>query len=397
MMNKLKTYFVKNKLKGDLQKCFRDAKIYKEVKGKNQMYKQYPKVRDIHIDLKDNVVRFVFTLPIGLNPEKVEKNKWVFVQMFSTDYTLHCQKNRKFILTVFANGFPPNNTFPFNVDEYKERAKKMCIPIITGKDEKGNMNIFDMLHNPHMLIMGETGSGKSVYLRSLITWLIIHLRERAEFVLADLKRSEFFLFRNIDNVRSVTNEPKEIMKELKRVDIEMTRRGDLFDAAEVANIEEYEEETGEKLPYIIVCIDEVALLKGDECMNWIERISCIGRSLGVMLILSLQRGDAKILDGQLKNNLTNRTVFRTADKVNSNIGLGSGTDADASTILKSHKGKFFFKSEGTTLLQAPWLEVKKAKELLAPFKNTPDLNKDVIVEQSDDFLSDFDLEGEDEE
>jgi DNA segregation ATPase FtsK/SpoIIIE, S-DNA-T family len=401
-MNKIKEYFIKHRLKGDLQKCFRDAKIYKEIKHKGNSYKNYPTIHDVKVDHEKEEVRFVFTIPVGLNPEMITKNEWVFVQMFSTAYTLDCRKNRRFTLVVYANGFPPLQAKPFDLAKYRLAALSYKIPLLTGYDDKDNMYIIDLLKDPHILVMGETGSGKSVYLRSVLTFLYFHLKDRAEFVLGDMKRSEFFLFRGLPTVTGVYHDANKLKAALKKVDAEMERRGDLFDAAEVPNISDYEEETGNKLSYIIVAIDEVALLKGDdEVMNYLERISCIGRSLGVILILSLQRGDAKVLDGQLKNNLTNRAVFRTADKINSSIGLGAGVEADASTISKTHKGEFYFKSEDLSLLHAPLLEVKDAKLLLEPEKTKkvkdpqPDLNAvREEIEPSYDELEGFELEEE---
>lgn len=367
-MKRVKEYFIRQRLKGDLMKCFKDARLYKEIKVKGNTYKKFPTIHDVKVDTESDVVRFVFTIPVGMNPEEITKNEWVFVQMFSTAYKLDCKKNRRFTLVVYANGFPPLEAKPFDLDSYRLAALGYKIPIITGYDSKGDVTFFDMISDPHILVMGETGSGKSVYLRSILTFLFFHLKDRVEFVLGDLKRSEFFLFRGLPTVTSLSHDANKLLAELKKVDKELHRRGDLFDAAEVPNITEYEEETGIKLPYIIVAVDEVALLKKHDCMEYLERISCTGRSAGIMLILSLQRGDATVLDGMLKINLTNRAVFRTADKINSTIGLGAGVDADASTILKSHKGEFYFKSEDVALLHAPLLEVKTAKALLAPFK-----------------------------
>jgi DNA segregation ATPase FtsK/SpoIIIE, S-DNA-T family len=368
-MNKIKEYYIKRRLKGDLLKCFKDAKLYKEIKHKGNSYKKYPTIREVNADFKKDIVRFVFTIPVGMNPETITKNEWVFVQMFSNSYTIDCRKNRRFTLTVYAKGFPPLTAIPFDLSAYRIAALEFRVPLLTGYDTKGNMKFVELLEDPHLLVMGETGSGKSVYLRSVLSFLYFKLGDRGEFILGDLKRSEFFLFRDLPTVRGVYHESVKLKAALKKVDEEMTRRGDLFDAAEVPNIKDYEKETGIKLPYLVVAIDEVALLKDDTAvMDYLERISSIGRSLGVILILSMQRADADVLDGKLKVNLTNRAIFRTADKINSNIGLGGGVDADASTIPKKHKGKFYFKSDDLTLLQAPLLEVDDAKALLAPHK-----------------------------
>ncbi|MGE1044295.1 FtsK/SpoIIIE domain-containing protein, partial [Bacillus wiedmannii] len=73
-------------------------------------------------------------------------------------------------------------------------------------------------------------------------------------------------------------------------------------------------------PYILLAIDEVAMLKDEkECMTTIEKISAVGRSLGVFLLLSMQRPDAKVLDGKLKLNMTVRMGFKCDSVINSNI------------------------------------------------------------------------------
>lgn len=368
-MKKIKEYYAKRRFKNELVKCFRDARIYKEIKHKDNTYKKYPKIHEVKADFEKEVVRFTFTIPVGMNPEMISKNEWVFVQMFSESYTIDCRKNRRFVLTVYAKGFPPLEKKPFDLEKYLSQPIGVQVPLLTGYNNKGEMFYVNLLDDPHLLVMGETGSGKSVYLRSVLCFLFFYLKDRVEFILGDMKRSEFFLFRNLPTVSGVYHDEKKLEQALKKAHDEMLRRGDLFDAAEVPNIKDYEKETGIKLPYIVVAVDEVALLKDNkDIMYYLERISCIGRSSGVILILSLQRADAKVLDGQLKINLTNRAVFRTADKINSNIGLGGGTEADASTIAKSHKGEFYFKSDDLTLLHAPLLEVDDAKALLAPFK-----------------------------
>ncbi|MGO4374741.1 hypothetical protein AB4Z21_29115, partial [Paenibacillus sp. MCAF20] len=179
---------------------------------------------------------------------------------------------------------------------------------------------------------------------------------------ADLKRSEFHVFRDI--AKSVDIESTQLYKTLLKLRKELRKRGDLLDAAGMANINDLPEK--ERPPYIVLAIDEVSLLKKEkDIMEIIEEISAIGRALGVFLILSLQRPDADVLDGKLKNNLTVRMAFRHSDEINSRISIGSG---EAAGIKQSEKGLMVHKLDGIRYVQAPHLKVEAAKKLLAPFK-----------------------------
>lgn len=121
-----------------------------------------------------------------------------------------------------------------------------------------------------------------------------------------------------------------------------------------------------KLPTIVVCIDEVILLKDKpKIMKIIESISCIGRSNGVYLMLSMQRGDAKSLGGQLKNNLTFKISGKQSDETNAKIsGLKQSVDLDtAGRMILSTQGK-------ERVIQVPYMDKKKAKGLLDSLKVT---------------------------
>jgi S-DNA-T family DNA segregation ATPase FtsK/SpoIIIE len=119
-------------------------------------------------------------------------------------------------------------------------------------------------------------------------------------------------------------------------------------------------------PTVILCIDEVALLKDDsEIMDRIEKIGVIGRALGVFLILAMQRPDADVLDGKLKQCLTVRVSFRQPDEINSRIALGNG---EAAKINIADKGMAVAFHEKLELVRAPMLSFKEARELLEPLK-----------------------------
>ncbi|SDO78536.1 FtsK/SpoIIIE domain-containing protein [Halobacillus aidingensis] len=375
-------YIKKNRLKN----AFRIGDIsYKRKKG-SKTFKSYPYIVDYRE--RKEAIEYVFKLPQGLNPEELMKKEYVFRQVFGQKYTLEGD-GLVYVLRVFVNDI--DQTFDFEWKDIGPYLSNASFPILAGKDALGKVHVYDMVTNPHLLIAGETGSGKSVTVRAIITSILLHMRTRVDLYLGDMKRSEFHLFRNVEGVKAVMTKKSDLLKCLTWLKGEMERRGDLLDAWEVEHIDEYNKLEGVTFEkYILLAIDEVALLKKEkDMMSIVEEISCIGRALGVYLILSMQRPDAKVLEGQLKNNLTVRYAFRHSDKINSDITLGRGTPHDASTISNSEKGRFIFRGDTTQTLQAPLLELKVARKLLEPYKktvNAKEVNEDLERESREAFM-----------
>jgi hypothetical protein len=146
---------------------------------------------------------------------------------------------------------------------------------------------------------------------------------------------------------------------------ETRKRGDLLDAHELSHITDLENPP----PHIILCIDEVALLRKEKAiMAIVEEISAISRALGIFLILSMQRPDAKLLEGALKNNLTVRMGFKCADLINSQI-IGT-PDSEKLKV----NGRMLLKLQGqgdVKEIQAPYLSLERAKEILHRYLKNP--------------------------
>jgi DNA segregation ATPase FtsK/SpoIIIE, S-DNA-T family len=356
-----KMMIAKMKARKELMKAFQLAGIYREHKYGNKTYFIFPKVHAVNFDFDEKKLVYVFTLPNGVNPDKVIENEWLFKQCFGNNIEIDGEL-KKFTIKVFVAEIP--RTVRYNYREILPHIEEMKLPIVVGKDLNAKMTAYDMANYPHLLLSGETGSGKSSLLRAILTTLI-QFKDETELrlILGDLKRSEFGIFRNCKCVDGVFIKPKDLLVALNEVRKEMKRRGDLLDKAELTHISELPE----KLPYIIVVVDEVALLKKDrEIMDILEEISSIGRSLGVFLILSMQRPDHRLLDGKLKNNLTVRISGRQSDANNSKI---AGTPG-AENIKMTDKGRMIFVLEKPKEVQAPLLDVNNAKKILADYKRS---------------------------
>ncbi|MEH7157494.1 FtsK/SpoIIIE domain-containing protein [Neobacillus drentensis] len=338
----------------NLFKAFRAGTIYKTFGNDDK--KIFPKIHSIRTT--DHSTEFVFTLPTGLNPDLLKKNYFAFQQVFGERIKLEGEFKR-FVLTQYQKG--ADKVLKFNTSEISELVTPYKLGIVCGKERTGQYVAFDLLKQPHILIAGETGSGKSTQLRSILTTMILTKKpSELQLYLGDCKKSEFHIFRKVEHVQCVLSNGKEIARMLKHIKKELDERSDLTETFEVSHIDDLPAE--QKRPYIVVCIDEFVMLRKDETiMDILTEIVAIGRTLGVFAILSMQRPNAQVLDTTIRANLTVSMGFKLRDKIEARIV----NTPDAEKIDVS--GHFIMNSDKLYDLQAPYLELEDAKRLLNPF------------------------------
>ncbi|WP_211746399.1 FtsK/SpoIIIE domain-containing protein [Paenibacillus sp. Marseille-Q4541] len=345
---------------GKLNTVLRMGSIYMSIQGyKGRQIKKYPSFSKKDIRIYLNRTEISFMLPIGLLPDEVYKKKDLFYQAFGSELEFELSKDkRRFFIKAYNQEV---KMFDYDKEKIAEAVKDIPLPIVVGNTQSG-LVVYNMVENPHLLITGETGSGKSIQLRSILTTLLTQCKDRVELYCADLKRTEFHIFKGVAN--DVVIEVDDLRKIVNNISSAMNHRGKLLNKYGLAHVDDLPEDVKPK--YIVFAIDEFVLLKKqNDIMNKLEEISSVGRALGVFLILSLQRADSTTMDGILKNNLTVRMAFRASSAVNSRIAIDSG---EASEIMNKEKGKFALSLDGIRFAQAPLLALDDAKAMLEPHK-----------------------------
>ncbi|MCI0768249.1 FtsK/SpoIIIE domain-containing protein [Bacillus sp. TL12] len=358
----IKEWIQKRTLKYRLTEVFRKAELYFEHQTRGGKIPIFPKIHDI--TSSKECVRYIFTIPNGLDPKKIEKKWFCFQQILGKNIAIEGDIKR-FVLNVFQSdaGLKQYN---YHYKKWQSLLERYRLPIVVGCDQFGKRIVYDMVdtNTPHLLVAGETGSGKSSMVRVILSTLIQCMSsDKLHLYLGDLKNSEFHFLRRVQHVKEVCMEEIKMKIMLNKVWQEVKERRKLLEEYEVDHIDEYNKlNVDEQKPYILVCIDEVAMLQDEkECMNKIEKISAVGRALGVFLMLSMQRPDARILDGKLKLNMTVRMGFKCDSVINSNIMGTPGAEE------LEQSGQMILKLNGFKKVQAPYLELSKAKEIVEPY------------------------------
>lgn len=201
-----------------------------------------------------------------------------------------------------------------------------ALRIALGVDTVGNDIIVDLTRMPHLLVAGSTGSGKSVALHTmLISLLCTHTPESMRLVLIDPKRLEFAPYADIAHLLfPIINTPAHALPALGWVVREMEKRYECMTEAGVRTIAEYNamahKEGLETLPFIVVCIDELAdlmMLAGKESEDLITRIAQMARAAGIHMIVATQRPSVDVITGLIKVNFPSRISFRISTKIDS--------------------------------------------------------------------------------
>ncbi|MDD5584072.1 MAG: DNA translocase FtsK 4TM domain-containing protein [Candidatus Omnitrophica bacterium] len=201
------------------------------------------------------------------------------------------------------------------------------LTLTIGKDVSGNAVVADLKDMPHLLIAGTTGSGKTVCVNSLISSILFKAKpDEVKFILIDPKMVELAHFSGIPHLlHPLIFEAKKAFVALNWAVEEMERRYQLLAGEGARNIDAYNK-NGNKMPYIVVIVDELAdlmVVAKENIETAIQRLAQLSRAVGIHLVLATQRPSVDVITGVIKANFPARISFKVSSKVDSRTVLDS--------------------------------------------------------------------------
>lgn len=210
-------------------------------------------------------------------------------------------------------------------DIMKQSKSKITVPL--GLDVAGRAKTADISKMPHVLIAGQTGSGKSVCVNSWICSLLFQASpDEVQLIMVDPKRVELTPYNGIPHlITPVIVEPEKVVSALKWAVTEMERRYKIFTEMGAKNIEAYNNLSGlQLLPYIVIIIDELAeimMFSPTEVEENVCRIAQMARAVGIHLVLATQRPSVNVITGLIKANIPTRMAFAVSSMMDSRVIL----------------------------------------------------------------------------
>jgi S-DNA-T family DNA segregation ATPase FtsK/SpoIIIE len=201
---------------------------------------------------------------------------------------------------------------------------------VLGRDVSGNPVFADLAKMPHLLVCGATGTGKTLFLNSLILSLVYRNSPKIlKFILVDPKRVEFPIYSDLPhNLTNVIFDVQKTINALRWLVEEMERRFEVLAKFKTRDIFSFNKISLEKkippMPYILLIIDELADLmaaRGKEIEAAIVRLAQMARAVGIHLVLATQRPSTEVITGLIKANITSRVSFQVASQVDSRTVL----------------------------------------------------------------------------
>ena len=284
-------------------------------------------------------------------------------------------------------------------DNFKNTSHK--IPICIGKDISGKIEVIDLSKTPHLLVAGTTGSGKSVFINTLLTSLLYKFSpDELRLILIDPKMLELSVYNDIAHLLTpVVTEPKKAIIALKWVCKEMERRYSLMNEENTRSLEGFNQKSEEKLPYIVVFIDEMAdlmMTAGKEVEHYVQRLAQMARACGIHLVMATQRPSVDIITGSIKANFPSRISFQVASKYDSRTVLG---EIGAEQLLGN--GDMLMSKNGGNLIryQSAFISDNEVNKLIKEIKRSQTVKyldelEEIIKNDNENFDS---LSDEDEQ
>lgn len=298
-----------------------------------------------------------------------------------------------------------------------KKSEKMKLPMFLGKDASGEPMVEDLTKMPHMLVAGTTGSGKSVCINSIIAgWMYTKRPDELKLILVDPKMVELSQFSDIPHLACpVVTEMGRAAAILEWAVARMEERYQVFRSLGVRDLLGFNELTEDeiynildpqteeerariptKLPYIVFIIDELAdlMMTAKDVEQAIVRIAQKARAVGIHLILSTQRPEAKVLTGLIKSNMPCRVAFKVSSGMDSRIVL----DMKGAELLLGN-GDMLYISPGTTTAnrsQGTFVSPKEIRSIVKHLKEVaaPNFERSLVQIRALSSGGGVDIDGE---
>lgn len=273
------------------------------------------------------------------------------------------------------------------------------IAVGLGKDNSGRYIVADIAKMPHVLIAGQTGSGKSVCINAIITSILFRASpEEVKLILIDPKVVELSIYNDIPHlVCPVVTDPKKAASALDWAVAEMTKRYKLFAERGVRDIKGYNKtlKKGEKLmPQMVIIIDELAdlmMVSPGEVEDSICRLAQLARACGMHLVIATQRPSVNVITGIIKANIPTRIAFSVASQVDSRTMIDHG---GAEKLLGNGDMLFVPNGMKSMRVQGAWVSDEEVHAIVEYIKQTGGENydQDMMEHMNNAVMSDAERE-----
>jgi len=282
-------------------------------------------------------------------------------------------------------------------EKFQSFAEENVLPFIIGEDEIGNKLFTSLADIRHLLISGSTGSGKSVFLNSILITFILYMNpNELALYLIDPKMVELSPYEGLPHVQKVITNMREAESLLFKLTVEMDKRYELLKASRYRDVASYNKNNEIKIPYIVVVVDEYADLAETSpgVEDHINRLGAKARAAGIHLIIATQRPSSDILDGAIKANLPARISFKLQTSSDYTTVFGTGIPfkplgkGDGCALIEGLPKQYQrFQSPVITLDDKEWMDViDNLKELYGQEDGIKLELEDVVIEDPMDKL-----------
>lgn len=241
------------------------------------------------------------------------------------------------------------------------------LAVALGRNVSGSAVFTDITDGPHMLVAGATGTGKTIFLNTLILSLLYKCTpDVLRLIMVDPKRVEFQHYNDIPHLLCpVIYDANKTINALQWLTREMERRFEVFSEVPTRNLHTYNQNksviaSGLQLPYIVFVVDELADLmaaKGREIEAGVVRLAQMARATGIHLVLATQRPSVEVITGLIKANVQTRITFQVASQIDSRTVIDT---SGAEKLLGSGDMLFLSsKSSKITRIQGPYISEKE--------------------------------------